>query len=123
MSKYNFFESLGFAGKGIIRCIKKERNLKIHLIAAVVVSFFGVYFSISKSDWLVLLLLFSIIISAEIFNSSIEAICDLLREKLKLNYQDTTFIRDASAGAVLILTSFSVIIGLVLFLPYILEVL
>ena len=119
MSKYNFFESLGFAGKGIMKCIKKERNLKIHLMVAVIVSFFGVYLSISKTDWLVLLLLFAVIFSAEIFNSSIEAICDLLREKLKLDYGETTFIRNASAGAVLILTSFSVIIGFVLFLPYI----
>lgn len=123
MPRANFFKSLGFAIKGITKCIRKERNLKIHLVVAIIVTFLGFIFSIPKTEWLVLLLLFSIIFSAEIFNSSMEAICDLLREKLKLGYNETTFIRNASAGAVLILTSFSVIIGLIIFLPYILKVL
>ncbi len=107
-----------FAFSGIWFIVKKERNLKIHLLAAILVILAGIYFGISRLEWLVLVLVISLVLAAEIFNSVIEEICNLLKEKLNLDYNQTTLIRNFSAGAVLILAIGSVILGLIIFLPY-----
>lgn len=118
MSNFSFFSSFGFAFSGIWQAVKREKNLKIHLLAAILVILTGIYFGITRFEWLVLVLIISLVLAAEIFNSAIEEICNLLKEKLNLDYNQTTFIRNFSAGAVLILALASIILGLIIFLPY-----
>jgi len=114
---FPFYKSLTFAFKGIVQTIKKERNLKIHLGAATLAILLGLGLKISSFEWLVLVITISIVISAEIMNSAIEAICNLLRFKLNLAYLETYWIRNFSAGAVLTLAIGAIIIGLIIFSP------
>ncbi len=118
MSNLSLSSSFGFAFSGIWFTIKKERNIKIHLLATILAILAGIYFKISRTEWLVLVLIISLVLAAEVFNSAIEQICNLLKEKLSLNYNQTTLIRNFSAGAVLILAIGSVILGIIIFLPY-----
>ena len=118
MSNLSLSSSFGFAFSGIWFTIKKERNIKIHLLATILAILAGIYFKISRTEWLVLVLIISLVLAAEVFNSAIEGICNLLKEKLNLNYNQTTLIRNFSAGAVLILAIGSVILGIIIFLPY-----
>lgn len=118
MSNYSLYSSFGFAFSGIWQAIKKERNIKIHLLAATLAILAGIYFKISRTEWLVLVLIISLVLAAEVFNSAIEGICNLLKEKLNLDYNQTTTIRNFSAGAVLILAISSLILGLIIFFPY-----
>lgn len=78
----------------------------------------GVIFKISKIEWIILTILFSIVISGELFNTAIETVVDIAspekNDKAKLA-------KDISAGAVLVLTIGSLIIGIIIFLPKILE--
>ena len=106
------------AFSGILRTIKKERNIKIHLLAAFLVVFLGVTVGLTKPEWLVIVFLIGVILAAEIFNSCIEEICNLLNQKLQLAYKETKVIRDVSAGAVLILAITSVVLALIIFFPY-----
>lgn len=115
--KYSLFESISFAFRGIFKAIKKERNMKIHLGMGSLVILLGFVLKISCFEWLVLILIIGLIISAEIFNSALEAGCDLLRFKLKLSYYETYWIRNFAAGAVMVLAVASVIIGAIIFLP------
>lgn len=115
--KYSLFQSLSFSFKGIIKAVGKERNLKIHLALASVAVFLGIMLKISKFEWLVLVLIIGLVIGLEIFNSALEAICDLLRFKLKLSYYETYWIRNFSAGAVMILALSALILGIIIFLP------
>lgn len=117
--KHSFLSTFGFAFTGIWQAIKEERNIKIHLFLALLAIVLGIVLGISKSDWLVLILIIFLVLAAEIFNSAIEEICDLLKEKLNLDYQATRNIRNISAGAVLVLAIGSVILGLIIFLPHI----
>lgn len=117
-NKHSLIESFKFAFSGIWQAIKKERNIKIHLLAATLAILAGIYFGISKVEWLVLILIISLVLAAEIFNSAIEDICNLLNKKLNLDYNQTTTIRNFSAGAVLILAISSLILGLIIFFPY-----
>lgn len=121
--KYKLWESFIFAFRGIGKTIKKERNLKIHLIATTLAIFLAIVLKISRIEWLILILTIATIISAEIINAAIEAICDLLRFKLDLTYLETYWIRNFAAGAVMVLAIGAIIIGLIIFGPKILNLL
>jgi len=103
-----------FAFRGIGYMCKNERNFKIHLFFAVLISFIGLLIGFNRYEWMIVILLVAVILSAEIFNSALERICDLMREKLKLKYEDTTIIRNLSAGAVIVIAIFSLLIGIIL---------
>ncbi|MCJ7793209.1 MAG: diacylglycerol kinase family protein [Candidatus Marinimicrobia bacterium] len=113
-----FCRAFTCAFAGIKNALKKGRNLKIHLSVAFIVILLGLFLGITPNEWLILILTMATVISAEIFNSVIENVCDLLKEENHLGYERTGFIRDASAGAVLILALGSILIGLIIFLPY-----
>lgn len=121
MHKHNLLDSFGFAFAGIAEAIKTSRNLKIHLSATIIVTLAGLYYQIEIAEWRILFLLFGMVISAEIMNSAIEETCNVYDEKLNLPYGTTKVPRNMAAGAVLVLAIISVIIGLILFLPYILQ--
>lgn len=116
--KHSLASAFGFAFSGIWQVIKKERNIKIYLFLASFAIPLGLVFGINKNEWLILVLIASLFLSAEIFNSAIEGICNLLKEKLNLDYQATKAIRDISAGATLFLALASIVLGLIIFLPY-----
>ena len=109
-----------FAFSGIWEAIKAERNIKIHLFLATLAILLGLILGINRLEWLVIILIISAVLVAEILNSAIEEICNIIKRENHLDYQETKFIRDASAGAVLILAIASVIIGAIIFLPYLL---
>ena len=109
-----------FAFSGIFEVIKAERNIKIHLILATLAILLGLILGINRLEWLAVILIISAVLVAEIFNSAIEEICNIIKREDHLDYQETKFIRNASAGAVLILAIASVIIGAIIFLPYLL---
>lgn len=114
--KYNLISSFGFAIQGIWFSLKKERNLKIELGCALLIILIGFLLKFNLLEWLIILLLIAMVLSAEIFNSSIEMICNLLREKLKLEYHETAKQRNISSGAVLLIAFVAALVGLILVL-------
>lgn len=116
----SFFKAFPLATRGIIEAIKKERNLKFHLLVAFLAIILALILKITQTEWLILILTIFIVLAAETFNSAIEEISNLLKNKLNLKYEETKLIRDIAAGAVLLLAIASVIIGLIIFLPYLL---
>lgn len=118
MHKDPFYKSLGYAISGIIQCIQKERNIKIHLVFMFLVIICGFLFRLSITEWLVCILLFGLVISLELVNTAIEAVVDLCT----LEYHPLAKIaKDTAAGAVLISAIASVVIGLIIFVPKILS--
>ena len=114
-------ESIYLALKGIWQAIKTERNVKIELGFALWAVVAGFAFGITKTEWLVIIIIIFAVISAEIFNSSIESLCNLVRDEDHLGYEETKLTRDIAAGAVMLLAIGSVVIGLVIFRPYFLN--
>jgi len=112
--------AFSFAFSGISEVIKKERNIKIHLLLAAAAILLGLFLGISRLEWLAIVLIIAAVLVAEILNSAIEEICNIIKREDNLDYKETKFIRDASAGAVLILAIASVVIGAIIFLPYLL---
>ena len=110
--------SFKYAIAGIIHMLKHEPNARIHLIATLVVIILGVYFRIEKIEWLFITLAIGMVFSAELFNTSLENITDLISpEKNK----KAGHAKDIAAGAVFITAIAAAIIGMVIFLPRIIN--
>ena len=110
----NVITSFKYAFQGVFSAIKTERNLKIHISIMILVIIAGIFLKISKMEWIICIILFGIVISAEMFNTAIEQTVDIAmpekNEKAKIA-------KDVSAGAVLIVAIASAIIGLIIFIP------
>ena len=110
----SLLDSFNYAIQGIISAFISERNLKIHIIAMLLVVTLGFILNISIIEWLVCIILFGIVIAGEIFNTAIEVVVDLVIPNLDSRAK---LAKDLSAGAVLVLTITAVIIGFIIFLP------
>ena len=111
-------ESFGYAFEGIWTGIRNERNMKIHCLAIIVVTLTGTLFQITAMEWCICLLLFALVAALELVNTAIEAVVDLVTEEKK---PLAKIAKDTAAGAVLFAAIISVIIGCIIFLPYVLE--
>ncbi len=110
----NFLKGFKYAFEGILSGLKSERNLKIHFIVMILVIIFGIIYKISKIEWMICIILFSIVIAGELFNTAIETVVDMI--SLEKN-DKAKKAKDVSAGAVLVLAIGSAIIGLIIFIP------
>lgn len=111
-------KSFKCAIQGILATIKTERNMKIHITMMILVIIAGYVLKISKIDWIICIILFGLVIGAELFNTAIENAVDLITPN---ENNKAKIIKDASAGAVLVLAIASAIIGLAIFMPEILK--
>lgn len=107
-------QSFKYAGRGIKVVFSSEANMKIHIIAAIVVVLCGLLFSISTIEWMICLVCIGLVMSAEMFNTSIENIVDLVSPN---HHPLAGKAKDIAAGAVLICSIISFIIGLIIFAP------
>ena len=114
----SFFHSPKHAIRGIFQIIKNERNFRIQIVVAVLVVAFGFFLEISHNDWIAVAFLISLVLISEAFNSVIEAVCDTISKEYRVNIK---YAKDVSAGAVFVSAILSVILGLIIFFPYVLE--
>lgn len=112
----DFFSSVRNAFNGYILACKKEANLRIHLLATTLVVIFGFVCKISKFEWIAVILCIGAVISSELLNTAVEAVCDyLVGERYSWFVK---FAKDTAAAAVLTNALISVIIGLIVFGPH-----
>jgi len=115
----NILRSFKAAFRGLFLVIRYERNAGFHFLAVVSVTLAGFIFKINSTHWIILLLLFAIVISAEMLNSAIEKLADIAEPDFNNKVKD---LKDIAAGAVLWTSIVSVIIGIIIFVPYILKI-
>lgn len=111
-----FFMGFYYAFRGMISGFR-ERNMKFHGVATVVVIGAGLWWGLNQIEWFVVLVLIGLVWSAEMVNTSIEELANIIKEKNKLDYQATTRVRDVAAGSVLVLAIVSAIVGIIIFVP------
>lgn len=112
--------SFDHAFDGFVHTIKTQPNFRFHLIASICVFLLGIYFSISTLEWLILIFTINMVIVAEMINTSIESMVDLITEERRENARVA---KDVSAGMVLVSSFLAVIIGSFVFVPKIISVL
>jgi undecaprenol kinase len=108
-------KSYSYAFKGLFKTFREEQNLRIQTIASLIIFILGVYFKISRPEWALLVLVIGLVLVAEITNSAVERITDVLKPRIN-NYIKE--IKDIMAAGVLLSSMAAIIVGLVVFLPY-----
>lgn len=111
-------KTFGYAFEGILTGIRKERNMRIHTVAMILVVFFGTVLGLSATEWCICLALFGLVMALELVNTAVEAVVDLVTEERKPLAKTA---KDTAAGAVLIAAIMAAVIGCIIFLPKILE--
>jgi diacylglycerol kinase len=115
----SFFKSVSFALNGLKRAWQ-ERNFKIHIVIAIITIIFGFIFKLQAIEWAVVLICIASVLSLEIINTAIEHLVNLIEP----NYNPKAgVIKDLAAGAVLVFSIISVIIGIMIFGKYALDLL
>ena len=114
------FESFRYAYAGLRTLWREEHNVRIHIVAGLIVLVMGFLLHISLSEWCVVTLVVAVVLLAEALNSSLENIADAISEEKNEKIQKA---KDLAAAAVLISAIAAVIIGVIIFLPKIIELL
>ncbi len=110
--------SFKYAFEGLFTSFKTERNMKIHVLIMFIVILMGIFFRISKLEWIICIFCFVIVIAGELFNTAIETVVDIV---MPCKNEKAKIAKDISAGSVLILAIGSAIIGLIIFIPKIVK--
>ncbi len=113
-----FFRGFAFAFQGITYFFKTQLNARVELTIAILVIFSGFLFGISNTEWLVVLLCIGSVLSMEIINTAIEALCDKISPE---HNEKIGIVKDLAAGAVLFISFITFIIGLIIFTPHIIN--
>jgi diacylglycerol kinase len=109
-----FLTSVVFAWRGIKQFLSRDRNGKIQIVMGLIAITLGFTVSLSSFQWLLVLLCIGLVISLEMINSAIERYCDLVTTDF---HPGIKIIKDVAAGAVLVASIMSLVIGLIIFIP------
>ena len=113
MDKQKFFRSFYYAFQGIVSSMK-EQNMRIHLFAAIVTIVASIVTGLSILEWCIVIIVVALVIGAEMFNTAIEKVVDLVSPDF---HPLAKLAKDIAAGAVLVFACMSVIIGILIFVP------
>lgn len=118
MKNPNMARSFANAFAGLWAVWRSQRNARIEIGIALAVVAVGLVLRLPPSDWAILVLTIGLVLAAECFNSAVEALVDLACPDY---HALAKLAKDVSAGAVLLLSLMSVIIGLLILGPPLLE--
>lgn len=110
-----FLKAFVYAGQGIWKTIRTQRNFRFHIVAAVYVTAFSFFYELSRAEYVLLVLTFSSVMASEMINTAIEAAVDLFSPEYNKIAKNA---KDAAAGAVLVTAVFAVIVAVILFLDF-----
>jgi diacylglycerol kinase (ATP) len=114
MNLRKILDSFNYAVAGIIYAIQTQRNMKIHLTAAILVLALSVYLRINSKELLIIFFAIVLVIMAELFNTAIEAVVDLSVQEV---HPLARAAKNVAAGAVLMAALNSVIVAYIIIYP------
>ena len=115
MKKPPFYKSLLYSIKGIFWMLKSERNFQLEVFALIINLFLIVYFKLNSTDVALILLVCFLVLIAETINTAIEKICDFVEPNFN---KKIGLIKDIAAGAVILATFLSIIVGVLVYSKY-----
>lgn len=108
----SFFKSFKYALRGFLFCLRNERNMRIHCVAAVYVLLFSFFYELSRMQYCILLLTLALVMGMEMVNTSVEEVINLVAPHYD---QMARIAKDVAAGAVLVCALAAVGVGVALF--------
>ena len=107
-------ESFRYALAGLAYTLRTQRNARIHLSIAIAVVVVGVGLNLSQGEWAIIGLTIGFVFVAEMFNTVVEAVIDLVTEEYRPLAKQA---KDVAAGAVLTAAMTAVAVGLIILGP------
>lgn len=89
--------------------------MKIHLLFAAGILVLGIHFGLSRVEWLFLLLAIALVLVAEMINTAVEVVVDLVSPN---PHPLAGRAKDVAAGAVLLAALHAVVAGVLIFGPH-----
>lgn len=112
MRERSLLRSFNWAIEGVVYAVRTQRNMRIHLIAAVAALGAAVYFKVTRTEFMVLLFTVTAVLLAELLNTAIEATIDLVAA----TYDPLAKIaKDVAAAAVLVASVAAIVVGYLVF--------
>jgi diacylglycerol kinase (ATP) len=111
-----FLKSFTYAFQGLLYVFKYERNARIHLLFAVLVFVLGVYLNVSDVQLAAIFFAVVLVFLAEVINTAFEKTLDLIDTAHNPRIR---IVKDMAAASVLVAATAAVIMGFVVFMPYI----
>lgn len=116
MSFQKRIRSVGFALKGLKDLMKSQPNARVHLFACIAVISAGLYFQITKAEWLAVVICMALVVSMEAVNTAFEYLTDLVSPE---HHPLAGKVKDVAAAAVLVAAIGAAVVGALVFIPYI----
>ncbi len=115
-----FFHSFKYPVKGLRYAYRNEQNLVVDFGIALIVIIASFILKVSYIEAAVLALTIGLVIAFELMNTAIEATIDLITE----DYHPLAKVaKDTSAACVLVMAIAAAFVGIIIFLPKILNIL
>jgi diacylglycerol kinase len=111
----HWLRSANFAIEGILHAAKTQRHLRYHFFSAAVVLLLSYIFGVSRMEFLIIALSVIAVLLAEMFNTAIEALVDIMSPA---QCEKARIAKDIAAGAVLITVFGVAVIGYIILFPY-----
>lgn len=114
MSLRKILDGFNYAVAGIVYAIKSQRNMKIHMVAALLVLGLSVYLRISSREFLIIFFAITLVVMAELLNTAVEAVVDLYIQEF---HPLARTAKNVAAGAVLLAAANSLVVAYIIIFP------
>ena len=108
-------KSFGYAAKGFYQVFREEQNFRLQVLAGLIILILATYWRVRAIEAVILILVIVIVLVLELINSVFERLVDTMKPRI---HPYVRTIKDIMAAAVLISSVGAVIIGALIFLPY-----
>jgi undecaprenol kinase len=112
--KSNLITSFGYAFAGLGYVIKCERNARLHLILAGLVTAMGVWLGLSPVEWGLVVIAIALVFAGEMLNTVVELAVDLITRE---HHPLAKHAKDVAAGAILVASIAAAVLGLIILGP------
>lgn len=109
-------KSFVYAYKGLKSVWREEQNFRFHSLIAILVLLLALIFRVNKIDFIILILLIGGVLILELINTIFERFIDILKPRI---HEYSKVIKNISSGIVLLGAGISIIVGMLIFYPYI----
>lgn len=111
-------QSFKYAYRGFVYVFKNEQNFQLQLSISVIVIFFMIFFQITPKEAILLIIIIMNVLVLEMINTIMEKLVDMLKPRIHFYAE---IIKNIMSSAVLLVSIGSVVIGIIIFLPYFLN--
>ena len=109
-------QSFGFALHGLQTVFRFEQSFRLQCVAGIVVILFSFFLRISRNEFIIIMLLIAAVLTLEVINSIFERLVDAFKPRIHPLVKE---VKDMMAAAVLLTSLFALVIGVLIFYPYV----